>query len=534
MLAAQRPAAPPRPAARDTLSAPERAAVARLRGATIREVTTALAAPAMQGRGTAQAGGERAARYIADRFAALGLKPLGDTGSFLQGIRFLSTRVLPATHLSTPNADLHFGADFVVPSRLASDSLDLTGEVVFVGYGVVAPRLQRDDLAGLDLEGKIAVVLQGRPAGVERAVWDSVAPRAVVLGRLSQHGAVAVLIANSDTPDRPYALVESYLVRRTVTRADAPAPPTNVPLFVLLSDAGAAKLWTGASMTYAAAKAKAESGAFASGTLGGRATIAFRSSRATATSSNVVGLLEGRDTALKAEALAYSSHYDAYGLDEAGRIFPGAADNALGVGMMLAVAEDLAKAPRRPRRSVVFLAVTGEEYGDLGSDYWVQHPTWPLRQIAADINFDGIGTEVYGPVRRVVGWGGEYSNLGPALAEVILATGNIPTADPFPEEGVFYRSDHYNFVRYGIPALMLLGAPDRPDWVARAKRWIGPGGDYHQPGDSVRTDWDWSGPPTLATVGLVLGLRIADADQMPAWLPASPFNSPRGGRSQGR
>ena len=202
--------------------------------------------------------------------------------------------------------------------------------------------------------------------------------------------------------------------------------------------------------------------------------------------------------------------------------------------MMLAIAEDIAHADRRPKRSVVFLAVTGEEYTELGSAYWLEHPTWPLARVAADINVDGIGTEVYGPVRRVVGWGGEHSTIGAQLADVIAATGNIPTPDPFPEEGVFFRSDQFNFVRYGIPALMLLGAPDRPDWTARAKRWLGPGGDYHQPGDSVRSDWDWSGPPGLTSVALVLGLRILDDPQLPAWLPTSAFNNPRGVLRAGR
>ena len=211
-----------------------------------------------------------------------------------------------------------------------------------------------------------------------------------------------------------------------------------------------------------------------------------------------------------------------------GRIYHGAADNALGVAEMIAIAEAYSGLRAPPRRSIIFLALTGEEYGLLGAEYWVRHPTWKIEKVAANLNFDGIGTEVYGPVKRIVGFGIEHSDLGAVLESVVTATGNSITPDPMPDEKAFYRSDHYAFVKKGVPALMLLGAPegDTAAFVARAKKWLET--DYHQPTDEVRSEWNWDGPATLAVVGLVVGMRVANSDAMPGWLRTSPFNQSRG------
>ncbi|HKP85871.1 MAG TPA: M20/M25/M40 family metallo-hydrolase, partial [Blastocatellia bacterium] len=234
----------------------------------------------------------------------------------------------------------------------------------------------------------------------------------------------------------------------------------------------------------------------------------------------------------KEEAVVYTAHYDAFGIGADGRIYPGAADNALGVAEMISVAEALSQATARPRRSIIFLAVTGEEYGLLGTEHWVKHPTWKIQKLAANFNFDGMGTEVYGPVKRVVGFGMEHSDLGAMLEQVSAATGSAILPDPMPEEKAFYRSDHYAFVKKGVPALMLLGAPEmeRSALVARLKKWEET--DYHQPTDTVRAEWNWDGPRAIAVIGLIVGMRVAERDQMPAWLPSSPFNQPRGTNKQ--
>ena len=506
-----------------TLSATEREAASHVRADTIRKITTELAAPAMEGRGTAQPGGERAARYIADRFAKLGLKPLGDAGTYLQAIKFRSSQVLPESHIKTGDAVLKQGEDFVLAPPYSSDQVDTSGGLVFVGYGVNSTDLKRNDLEGIDVKGKTVVLLSGRPQNADEAAWKKAAAPIVLARNLIMSGASAIILANSGSKTQPYKVIASYLARRRVQLASAPVAPAKMPPIILIGDEGAEKLFAGSGATYAQTLAKAQTGEFVSRDLNKQASISLRIKTEEAVSSNVVGVIEGSDPKLKDQAVVYTAHYDAYGMDAAGRIYPGAADNALGVAMIASIAEAFAKSKARPRRSVIFLAVTGEEYGLLGAEHWVKNPTWPVEKIAANLNFDGIGTEIYGPVKKIVGFGAEYSELGKTLEEVLQATGITLTPDPMPEEKVFYRSDHYAFVKRGIPALMLLGGPegDAAVWIARARKWLDT--DYHQPTDTVQPDWNWEGPRASATVGLVIGLRVANAEQMPAWLPGAPF-----------
>jgi Zn-dependent M28 family amino/carboxypeptidase len=514
-----------------TLTPTERKAVARVKLETIREVTTKLSAPEFEGRGTGQPGADRAAQYLAGIFAKLGLSPAGDNGTYMQAIKFKSAQVLSETSVKVGDAALKHGEDYVILPPYASEQIDVSGGVVFAGFGVVSPELNRDDLAGLDLKDKVVIAISGQPEGVDAAAWKrATAPQARAINVFSR-GAVALIVANAGSAAQPYSLIANYLSRRRVSLASAPPPMFKIPPVLLVSDAAMEKLFAGSEMTYAQTLAKAKTGAAVSRDLGKPATLALRFKLADTTSSNVVAKLEGSDPKLKDEAVVFSAHYDAFGIESDGRIFPGAADNALGVGTITSVAEAIVRAfPKpasRPRRSLIFLAVTGEEHGLFGSEYWVAHPTWPLEKVAADINFDGIGTEIYGPVKRVVGFGAEHSDLGDVFADVVAATGNIVTPDPMPEERAFTRSDHYAFVKKGVPALMLLGGPagDVSLWLPRAKKWLET--DYHSPNDTVKPDWNWTGPQTLAQLGMIMGLRVANADAMPVWRTTSPFNKPR-------
>jgi hypothetical protein len=513
-----------------TLTPPELKTANRLKVETIRDVTTTLSSNEFEGRGTGQPGADKAARYLADRLAKLGLKPAGENGTYLQSIKFKSTQVLPESSFKIGDVVLKLGEDYLLLPPYTSETVDSTGGAVFVGYGVVSPELKRDDLAGLDLKDKVVIMLNGQPDGVDATAWRRATNPQTRAMNVFGRGAVAIMIAGAGTAAQPFSTIANYLSRRRVSLASAPTPSFKIPPVLLSSDSAMEKLFTGSGMTYAQVQEKAKSGEVVSRDLGKTATIAMRLKFAEATSDNVVAVLEGSDPQLKNEAVVYSAHYDAYGT-EGGRIYPGAADNALGTATIVAIAEAYAKSfPKpstRPRRSIIFLAVTGEEYGLLGAEYWVGHPTWPLEKLAADINFDGIGTEVYGPVKRIVGFGAEHSNLGAILEDVSVATGNIVTPDPLPEENAFVRSDHYAFVKRGVPALMLMGGPegDPASWIPRMKKWLAT--DYHSPSDTVKPDWNWTGPQTLAKVGLIIGLRVANAEAMPTWNASSPFNKAR-------
>jgi len=515
------------PATTRALSTTEQQLVDGLSLSTLKETVNALAADEMQGRGTAQPGGDKAAAWIADRFAKLGLKPLGANNSFLQPIKFRDIQFLPPATFTIGNQSLKLGSEFFVMPPYSGDE-NVNTKIYFVGYGLSLPAIKRDDLAGLDVRGKIVVLHDGPPPGITKDQWKKAQAQINVLRALIGRGAAGIVIIGQETETLTFAEMADYLTRRQVEPEGEDEMPDFLPPFLSVSEAGAEKLFAASGITYADALAKAKRDDFTPIDLKEPATITVKLKKSKGVSNNVVGLLEGSDPKLKSEALVYSAHYDAYGLSADNRIYHGAADNALGVAEMLAIAEVMSKAQTKPRRSIIFLAVTGEEYGGYGTEHWVKNPTWKIKEVAADLNLDGMGTEVYGPVKVLVGYGAEHSSLGTLLNDVAAASGLKVIPDPMPEEKAFYRSDHYFFVKKGIPGIMILGAPDgaKEAWMDRLKKWEKT--DYHQPTDIVRPDWDWTGPRTVAAVMLVMGLRAANDEEMPAWLPSSVFNRERG------
>lgn len=517
--------------ATSTLTPDERKASARVKLETIRDITTALSSTEFEGRGTAQPGADKAANYIADYFAKLGLKPAGDNGTYLQSIKFRSTQLLSESSVKVGDTELKHGNDYVLLPPYSSEQVNASGGVVFVGYGVESQELKRDDLAGLDLKGKVVVLMGGQPQGVDAAAWGRATAPQIRAVSIFGRGAAAMIVANAGTAAQPFSTISNYLSRRRVGLASSPAAQFKIPPVLLVSDAAMEKIFAGSGTTYAQVFEQAKRGEAVSRDFGKNASVAIKIKIDEAPSSNVVAVLEGSDPKLKEEAVVYTAHYDAYGIDSSGRIFPGAADNALGTATIMSIAEAFTKSfPKpdsRPRRSIIFLAVTGEEYGLFGAEHWVGNPSWPLVKVAANINYDGIGTEVYGPVKRVVGFGAEHSDLGTVFEEVLAATGILVTPDPMPEENAFMRSDHYAFVKRGVPALMLMGGPegDLASWLPRMKQWLAT--DYHSTSDVIKPNWNWSGPQTLGQVGMIIGLRVANADAMPAWRSTSPYNKPR-------
>jgi hypothetical protein len=509
------------------LSSAERDLAKGIKSETIHEVVAALSADDMEGRGTAQPGGDKAANYIAQRFAKLNLKPLGEKNSSLQPIKFRESEFLPETSFKLGDQALKMGPDFVIEPPYSGDK-NVSGPMVFIAYGLVSNVPKRNDTAGVDFKGKVVVLMEGPPSFVTKAAWKKADIEIELMRGLVAAGAAAIVFINHGREEHPYSEMADYLVRRQIERADSEEMPSFLPPFVHVGDETAEKLFANSGVTRKEALAKAEAEGFAPINLKQTAKITVRLKKGKGVSSNVIGMMEGSDPTLKSEAVVFSAHYDAYGLSSDHRIYHGAADDGLGVGEMIAVAEAFAQAPVKPKRSLIFMAVTGEEYGGLGSDYWVKNPTWKIKQTAADLNLDGMGTEVYGPVKVVVGYGAEHSSLGKLLDEVAADEGLKVIPDPMPDEKSFYRSDHYFFVKKGIPGIMLMGAPegDQKVWIDRMKQWEKT--DYHQPSDTIRPEWNWDGPRTIAEVMGVMGLRVANDAEMPAWVKSSPFNRERG------
>ncbi len=488
---------------------------------TIKEITAALSSAEMQGRGTMQPGGDKAAKWIADRFQKLGLKPLGDKGSYLQKIDFKETLFTSDTMFKVGDESLKFGSDYAfIP--YSKDDKSASGDLVFVAYGIQAPQIKRDDLRGVSIRGKVVVMLDGPPASISKEAWEKGNAKYVILGNIFREGAAAVVIIGHGREKDPPELIVDYLSRRQISLAGESEQSQPIPPIIMAGKAAAEKLFSKSGTTLKEALAAAEQDSFKPIDLKQTAKIVSKTKSVKGTASNVVGYIEGSDPKLKEEAVLFSAHYDAYGTEN-GKVYFGAADNALGTAEMMSVAEAYSQLSSKPKRSMIFLAVTGEEYGLYGSKYWAKNPTWNIKKVAANLNLDGIGSEVYGPVKTMVGYGSEHSTIGVLLDDLAKTLGINVIPDPVPEEKVFYRSDHYSFVERGVPALMILGAPagDKELWLKRIEAWEKT--DYHQPGDVIQPNWAWEGAETVAETMGILGWRIADTETMPSWLAASRF-----------
>lgn len=511
--------------AQAALSATEKEVAEKITAATIKDVTAALSADDMEGRGTMQPGGDKAANWIADRFKALGMKPLGDKGSYLQKIDFREAVSTPETSFKIGDVSLTYGSEFASLPQV-NGAKEAAGELVFISYGIQAKSITRDDLAGVDLNGRIVVMLEGPPSGFPKKDWEAQkASQVIFQGVMSKNPAAIVYIGHGREEHSPEMNI-NYQSRRQILMPQVTEDEQffqEIPPIIYVSKQGAEKLFAKSETSLKDALLQSETREFKSFKLNQRAKFVSKYKITKGTGSNVAGYIEGSDPKLKEEAILFSAHYDAYGMEN-GKIYHGAADNALGVGEMLATAEAFTKLSVKPKRSMVFLAVTGEEYGLFGSKYWAKNPTWNIKKVAANLNLDGIGSEVYGPVKTVVGFGAEHSTLGTMLDDVAKIMGITIIPDPMPDEKVFYRSDHYSFVERGVPALMLLGAPggDKEVWMKRIKDWENTG-DYHQVGDTIKPDWAWEGAEAVADLMGVIGWRISEADTMPSWLASSRF-----------
>ena len=499
------------------LSAAERKLAKGISVEYIKNVTVELSDDRFEGRGTLQRGGDLAASWIADRMKSLGLKPGGDKSTYLQSIPFVETVLAESSAISIGGENLVYAKDW---SGLLAET-DQTGQAVFVGYGLSSPALGRDDLKNADLKGKIAVYIEGPAKGTNLTEWNQNVAPLQLLG-LIQRGVKAIFLVTNGRELYKRDFIIDMTGRRQISSPGDVAQTMPLPI-IYLSEAAAEKIFAGSGFSRAQAVERAESADFTPIELKPPVKISIRKKRTEANAYNVIGLIEGSDPALKNEAVVFTAHYDAYGLMN-GKIYNGAADNAIGNGEMLAVARAFSKMKTKPRRTLIFISTTAEEYGLLGSKFYAENPTWDITKIAAVLNLDGIGSEIMGPVINMVGYGGDFSTLGPMFNEVARSYGIQPMSDPIPEQGVFGRSDHYPFVTRGVPGLMLVGSPSatKEDFVKKFDEFEN--SKYHQPSDDVYDNWYWKGAKTVADMMGILGLRIAEARETPSFTGGNPYS----------
>jgi hypothetical protein len=498
-----------------------------------------LADDALEGRDTGTRGYELAALYAAAQFRQWGLSP-GHAESYLQPVALLETHrtdsTLDVLHAggSTP---LSWRQDYVVAARSGHSSTVVTAPVVFAGFGIVAPEPARDDYAGLDVAGKIVLVLTGAPADFPSEVRAHYASSRQKRIEAARRGAVGLLTLKTRDDERRSAW------ERSVLNADRPSTTWVRPDGSPVDDAPGLRFtgslsWPGARKLLARSAASLEAlldlgdgGGRGSQELDVRLRVGVESTVRRSASPNVVAVLPGGDPALRREQVVVTAHLDHVGVGapvDGDAIYNGFYDNAMGSAMVLEIARVLALAPERPRRTVVFVLVTGEERGLLGSDYYAHYPSAPGTMVA-NVNLD-MPLFLH-PVADLVAFGAEHTTLGEAARRAAAANGFRLSPDPEPEESIFVRSDQYSFVRQGIPAIYLDTGFAARDGGAEGRAASAEFREkhYHRPSDEAELGANWDAVVRFTAANAELVRAVADADAPPRWFPDSFFGRLFGG-----
>ncbi len=496
-----------------------------------------LSSDLLEGRAPATRGGQLAAEYIATELRQYGLTP-GVNGSWFQDVPIDVVTAQPQTiHVATGGkapATLRFPEDVVMWAGSAVDSSAMRGELVFVGYGVNAPENKWNDFKGMDLKGKILLILVNDPPAPANEPTLFGGKAMTYYGRWTykfeeaerQGAAGALIIHTTERAGYPWhTVVGSWAKEQRMLPRDASLP---APLGVRgwITDSAATSLLSRAGLDLAALRTQAASRDFQPVPTGITIDASFRNTVAHMQSQNVVGVVPGSGATAKNEYVVFSAHWDHLGIGPAvngDSIYNGASDNASGVADLLAVARAAAEGPK-PKRSMLFVFVTAEESGLLGSEWFGQHPTVPRDKIVADINLDG--GNVLGRTRDLTVLGDTKSSLGPELAAMIKPMGMRISPDEHPERGAFYRSDHFSFAKVGIPSVSI-GAGN--DFIDHPQGWGSQQDDYytehnyHQPSDEYDPKFDLSGATQLSQIVLRLGLRLANDPAWPTWSKGAEF-----------
>jgi Zn-dependent M28 family amino/carboxypeptidase len=507
-----------------------------------------LASDAFAGRAPGTHGEELTVRYLTERFTALGLEPGNPDGTYVESVPFIG-------FTSTPRASIDIGGrpfalafpdDYVAGTRRAQPHVSVDGaEIVFVGYGVEAPEYAWDDYKGEDVRGKVLLMLIGDPPVPDPADPAKLDPNVFKGRAMTYYGrwsykyeiaarkgaAAAIIVHQTEGAGYPYEVVRTSFSKEALDIAGG-NDDEKVPVQAWIALARAKALLTETGHDLDALTKAALRRDFRPVHLGAKAHVDIDTKLREMRSANVIGKLTGSDPRAKGEYVMYTAHWDHLGTREGGAgdgIYNGAIDNASGVATMLAIARAFTALPHRPRRSVLFLSPTGEEAGLLGAKYYAAHPLYPLASTLADINMDCMN--LWGRTHAIVSIGEGSSTLDDLLAAAAREQGRVVMPDPEPEKGYFYRSDHFELMKKGVPALHFLHPGS--DYVGKAptygaeKRAAYVAHDYHRVSDDVRADWDLEGAVEDARLLFEVGRRIAEGETVPQWREGSEFRRGR-------
>jgi Zn-dependent M28 family amino/carboxypeptidase len=543
-LAACRPAeqagtgaVPAAPAAR--ISPAAVTAAEAITGDEIRRVVAEISADAYGGRLPGSEGEAMTRAFLARELGAIGFEPAGADGGYEQTMELVGvTTNAPATwrfDQQGTSVELARGTDFIAASGLQAPSAGIANaEVVFAGYGIVAPEYDWNDFKDVDVRGKVLLVLNNDPD------WDPALFEGVTrlyYGRwmykyesAARQGAVGVIIVHT-TPSAGYGwnVVQSSWSGPQYELPAGDEPRSAVEAWVTED---AARRLVGPDHDLDALVAQAKSRDFRPVPLGITTSLALANALTRTPTANVLGTLRGGDPALADQHVIFTAHYDHLGTGdpdaEGDTIYNGARDNASGVGMVLAIGRAFAALPERPRRSIMLLLVAAEEQGLIGSQYYAQHPTVPPGLIAANINYDS--GNIWGETRDITYIGLGKSTLDAVAGDVAAYQQRVVKGDQFPDRGMYYRSDQFNFAKIGVPAFYFSGGTD---FVGRPEGWgteqinLYTERVYHQPSDELTPDWNLAGMVQDARFGFHAGLLIANDDVLPQWNAGNEFEAAR-------
>ena len=534
-------ATPPAATPPDPVSAAEREAAAVITPALLRAHVQFLASDLLEGRGPGSRGEALARAYVATQFEALGLQPAAAEGGWVQKVPIVGiTPKVPDTMTVTAGAqklDLAYRQDFMAFPGVPNPQTRIDdAELVFVGYGIVAPEYQWDDYKDVDVAGKVIVMMNNDPAddpklfaGKTRLWYGRWDYKFLMAGRKGAAG--AIIIHTTPSAAYPWQVIQTSWAGEKYELPYEGEPRVQIKLWA--TDEASRKMAALGGKDLDTLRAAAEKRDFRPVPLGVRLSLALENAIVKKESGNVLAKLPGSDPKVADQVVLYTAHHDHFGVIVGARpgadtIYNGAVDNASGVAALLAVAKAYAALPKAPRRTIYFASITAEEQGLLGSEYLAKHPPVPPGRIAADINIDGIN--IFGRTRDLTMIGFGKSNVDAIVVSLAKAQGRVVKPDQFPDHGSFYRSDQFNLARVGVPAAYFAEGTDvigKPaGWgKEQIEKWET--NIYHQPTDEFSPDWDLAGAIEDVQLDFWLGCKIADADAMPTWNPGDEFEAAR-------
>ena len=526
-----------------TEAAPARAAI---RAEDILQHTRALSSDDFEGRSPGTRGEELTVAYLTEQFRQLGLQPGNPDGTYVQNVPLVGFTTQPTMTVQAGGDAQTYTplADYVAVSRHFQPEVRVdNSDIVFVGYGVVAPEYGWDDYKDVDVRGKTILMLINDPA-VPSASDPAQLDPSIFKGNAmtyygrwtykyeiaSEKGAAAAIIIHETGPaGYPFEVVSGSWGRENFDIRNPAGPGNRVQVESWITLDRAKELLLASGQNFDELKRAAVRRDFRPVALNAKASFHLRNTVRDVQSRNVIAKLEGAET--PDEYIVYTAHWDHLGRDpnlQGDQIYNGALDNASGTAAVLEIAQAFTQLREKPRRSILFLAVTAEEKGLLGAKYYANNPLYPLNKTLANINVDGINQWGRTSDLVIVGYGN--STLDDLTTDAARRQARTVVPDPEPEKGFFYRSDHFEFAKQGVPALYLdagVNFVGKPADYGQQKRDEYTSRDYHKPSDEIKPDWDLTGAVDDAQLIFMIGYRVSESDPWPEWKPGTEFKTKR-------